>query len=275
MSNKRPVKSIVSIEIPALGRSIRLFLHNYNETLSNIIRTRNHYEPKETSVFLSMLKPGDTVLDVGANIGWYSIIGAMKVGDLGSVISIEPENRNFALLLKNIEINSLGNITPYNLAASDVSEERILHLSTDNFGDHRLTGSGISKNVQKTRTTTLDEIVESLDAKIGLCKIDVQGWECRVLDGLRRTISIFKPFIMLEFWPEGLKLSGNSVFHIYGIIAENRYMIYRILPYGVEALEINVLHEMVKTEHMNPEAFWNLLLVHESKAAEFRNRLRT
>ena len=68
------------------------------------------YEPEETRLFRSKCRPGDTVIDVGANVGWYTVIASKLVGKKGRVIAFEPEPVNFAILKKNVLANGCENV---------------------------------------------------------------------------------------------------------------------------------------------------------------------
>ncbi len=75
------------------------------------LATREIYEPLETQLLLKRLKPGQTFVDIGANIGYYTLLAARQVGPAGRVYAFEPDEENFKLLQKNTEINGYSNVT--------------------------------------------------------------------------------------------------------------------------------------------------------------------
>ena len=149
----------------------------------------DRYEKGTTELFRQLLKPGMIVVDVGANVGYFSLLSAELVGSSGKVYAFEPEPGNNGVLQKNIEINSLSNIQVEEMAVSDNSGVADLYLSELDSGSHSLFGDaarGIRKAVQVT-TTTLDAFLESEGwPNVDLVKIDVEGAELGVLNGMER-----------------------------------------------------------------------------------------
>ena len=96
------------------------------------------YEPEETQFFIDNLKEGMRVVDVGANIGYYTTLFSRLVGTTGSVIAFEPDPTNFSLLEKNCKANGCRNVRLEQLALSDKNGVAQLHLSEVNRGDHRM-----------------------------------------------------------------------------------------------------------------------------------------
>ncbi len=151
------------------------------------------FEPYLTKLFLKELKAEMKVVDIGANIGYYSILAA-KAGC--RVLAFEPEKKNFELLLENIKLNKVSEkIRPFNLALGDKRGQLKLNVSFKNFGDH----SFFSKKdkVELVRVDTLDNLVGQ---KIDFIKSDTQGYESRIFAGAINTITKYKPTILYEHW---------------------------------------------------------------------------
>jgi len=160
------------------------------------------YEPYETQLILRQTKIGDTVVDVGANIGYYTVLLADKVGKTGKVYAFEPDKTNFEILVKNIETNNLKNVVAINAAVGSISGKKILYKSKNNLGDHKLYGNGEKETVKIIK---LDNYFK--DIKVDLMKIDTQGWEPEVIDGAKELIKKNKPVIFLEYSPASYKLA--------------------------------------------------------------------
>ena len=96
------------------------------------------YEEFETGIVKKLIKKGDVVVDVGANIGYYSLIFARAVGDNGKVFAFEPEPTNFDLLKKNLEINGYKNVVAINKAVSNIKGKVKLYVDSENMGGHSL-----------------------------------------------------------------------------------------------------------------------------------------
>lgn len=156
------------------------------------------------------IRPGDVVLDIGANIGYYTIQFADLVGPTGKVIAFEPDPINFGLLKRSVEANGFTNVELVNAAVSDRSGSCSLHLSPRNPGDHRIGFTGARKSVEVT-VTSLDEFFKGRNPRVDLIKMDIQGSELHAVRGARGVIAA-NDFVKLtcEFWPGGLRQSGSS-----------------------------------------------------------------
>jgi FkbM family methyltransferase len=140
------------------------------------------------------------VYDIGANIGYITLSLAKRVGRHGHVIAFEPVPQTFDLLRRNIEINKVDNVQAMNVAASDKSGETIMRVA-GNFAMasmvwHRSDPSAVELTI---RTVTIDELVEAGHiAAPKFVKIDVEGSEGLVLQGMVRTIAAAKPVLFVE-----------------------------------------------------------------------------
>ncbi len=168
------------------------------------------YEPYETQLILRQTKIGDIAVDVGANIGYYTILLADKVGKNGKVYTFEPDKTNFEILVKNIKENNLKNVVAINAAVGKKEGELKLHKSEENFGDHKLYGN--DKDVEEVKIVNLDKYFGN--EKIDLLKIDTQGWEPEVIEGAKELIEKNKPVMFLEYSPASYKqakLNGKKM----------------------------------------------------------------
>jgi FkbM family methyltransferase len=160
------------------------------------------YEPYETKLILRQVKKGAVVIDVGANIGYYTVLLAKKVGKLGKVYAFEPDEINFEILEKNIKANNLKNVIAIQAAVSDKNKESVLYKSKENYGDHKMFGND---EKEKIMTIKLDDFLKN--EKIDLMKVDTQGWEPAVLEGAKKIIEKDKPTIFFEYSPASYKLA--------------------------------------------------------------------
>ena len=161
------------------------------------------YEPYETQLILRQIKKGNTVIDVGANIGYYTVLSADKVGKTGKVYAFEPDKVNFEILKKNIEANNLKNVEIINVAVGSKVGKLKLHKSKENLGDHKLYGN--DKEIEEVEIIKLDDFLK--DKKIDLTKIDTQGWEPEVIEGAKKIISKNKPIMFLEYSPASYQIA--------------------------------------------------------------------
>src|SRR5713226_1468898 len=137
-----------------------------------------------TSLALNLAKPGMKVIDVGANIGYYTVLFASRVGTSGLVVSFEPEPLNCSYLRRSVDANSFRNVVVKEIAVSDRDGETLLHLSPSSEPQEHSTHferQGPSINVQ---CTSLNSVFDSLGrARIDILKIHVSGAEMTVLEG--------------------------------------------------------------------------------------------
>jgi len=187
------------------------------------------FEPAEGRFLMNQISEGSSVADIGANIGYYTLQFARKVGSRGHVYAFEPDPQNFFLLKKNIEVNGYKNVTPVQMAVSDVSGVIRLYLSSENKGDHRIFESDESRSSVEIQSTLLDDYFRGSENKIDLIKMDVQGAEYRALMGMQGVLSRNPGIVLVtEFWPYGLIQSN----------ADPKAYLDLLLSHGFKLLEI-------------------------------------
>ncbi len=116
----------------------RMYVHTEDEPLGRSLITLGSYERYETNLFKSMLTPGMKVIDVGANVGYYTLIAARAVGPTGRVFAFEPDPGNYELLLRNIELNGYRNIVASQCAVTGEASQIRLYIDKKNFGNRSL-----------------------------------------------------------------------------------------------------------------------------------------
>ncbi|MFM1556355.1 MAG: FkbM family methyltransferase [Limisphaerales bacterium] len=170
------------------------------------------YEKAETKFFQTACREGMTFLDVGANIGYYTALAARAVGPNGKIIALEPDPESFKYLEQTIAANGTENVQAFPVAASDAPATLPLYISADNRGDNRLYAPGESRPQVEVKAVATDSILaENKIETIDLIKIDVQGYEPKVIAGLRDTISRSPNLTLLtEFWPKGIRDAGGD-----------------------------------------------------------------
>lgn len=188
----------------------KFFINRKDFTISSYLLEGREFESPETKIFKQRVKRDDTVLDIGANIGYHTLTFAKLVGSEGRVFAFEPDQDNFALLDKNVKENKFGNVVLVNKAVSDKSGDTKLFLSEDNMGDHRIYDSGQGGKFIVAETVCLDEFLKDHKDKIDFIKMDIQGAEEKALYGMKEILkSNEKLEIVTEFWPIGLEGMGD------------------------------------------------------------------
>lgn len=202
------VRSSIPEKIETNGCTI--YLDQEDMAVSGALALKG-FESYETDLFRQALKPGMKVLDIGAHIGYYTLLAAKAVGPAGHVFSFEPEPRNNALLRKNIAANGITNVTVFDIAASDAAGTHDFFLEKFNRGHHSF-GKGSSTAAKTTvKTDTVDHALGSAIPTIDVMKIDIEGAEPIALRGMKEIIGRSPNLAMFaEVYPRALERLGTS-----------------------------------------------------------------
>jgi len=189
-------------------------------SIAKFLGVKGSYEEETTRLFNEILKEGMIILDIGANIGYYSLLASRLVGDKGKVFAFEPCPESFALLQKNIEVNGFKNIVPVAKAVSNQCGKQKLFLAKD-AGQHSLEGQANSKFIE-VDVITIDEFLKG-NIPIDLVKIDVEGLEEKVLLGMEETISNNKSIeIFFESWDGSYLTRCKNILQNYGLVVDDK-----------------------------------------------------
>lgn len=187
------------------------------------------YERYETELFLSKIKPAMTIIDIGANLGYYTVLASLRAGDGGLVVAFEPEPNFFKLLSKNISRNNLKNVNHFELAIAEKNGVSKLHLSSENKGHNSLICSEELKTSVQVKTTTLDEFLTARKIKkIDVIKMDIEGAEILAIEGMKDALIKNMPLLFLEFSPHSIVKLNRNPFHFLSTIHEVGYSIFEI-----------------------------------------------
>jgi FkbM family methyltransferase len=189
-----------SAEIVTMRAGFQLYLKPV-ELLQAHLYLFGTYELPTTNFVHQFLKTGDVVLDIGANIGYMSFFFSQCVGASGKVYAFEPEQKNHQALLDNIALNKSHNIVIQRLAATDIAKTLKLYLAQDNFGAHStvFNDETLTENYEEILGIPLDTFVQEKQIdKITLVKIDVEGAEYEVLQGMKQILKQQRPVLIVE-----------------------------------------------------------------------------
>lgn len=173
------------------------------------------YEPSETRFILSRLAPGDVFLDIGANVGWFSILAADRVGTSGRVHAFEPRAETARLLTRSIADNGFSDRVTLHVTALGAAdgESRLLGSeASTNLGGFRLARDADEAFPRMTSEVVSLTALDSLpiEAPVRLIKLDVEGAEPQVLEGARNLIARDRPVILSEVFAPGLRHVSNQ-----------------------------------------------------------------
>ncbi len=221
------------------------------------------YEPLETKLVRKEVKKGDVVLDIGANIGYYTLIFAKLVGKKGRVFAFEPDPTNFALLKKNISINGYKNVILVPKAVAGKTERRKLYLIKDNPGGHRLYDSPQSDRSLEVEAISLDDYFRGNNLRIDFIKMDIEGAEKEAILGMINLLKRNrKAKIVTEFNPLELKNFGNKPSEYLKLLEKLGFKFWKINEQEkkIESIEIP---ELLKTYTPEKRNYTNLLCSRE------------
>lgn len=204
------------------------------------------YDPNIVVIINSLLSKGSVFIDVGANIGYFSLLASKAVGKDGYIVAVEPSSRDYSRLVDNVKINNLTNIIATQcLAISNVSGSAKLAIACEERSALNTLGSEFSfKGIDKVKTEdvkmiSIDELVSDMKLnRVDVLKLDIEGSELKALIGAKNVIEKFRPAIMLGVNENSLKACGTDHKEIQQILKKMRYRAYRVVDYPTFSLEL-------------------------------------
>lgn len=225
-----------------VDRTITMFLRPYEFVDFALFYGAHLYERPEQRVLWRQLTAGSTFIDVGAHIGFYTLLAAKRVGPEGRVFAFEPDPDTYARLVRNVEANPelALRIHLFPFAASDSEGVAPLYrMAPGNMGANTLAATGDAP-AMPVETTTLDRIFskEALDAGRVVVKMDVEGHEISALRGFRKTLSgKGKPILVVEAADAHLRRAGASSEQLVQELESFGYRLFEIHRGGPRPLD--------------------------------------
>jgi FkbM family methyltransferase len=210
------------------GLKIKLYK---DSVLSKLIY--EDFETAEVDFLNEFLNDGDCFVDIGANIGLFSLYASKKIGSKGLVIAFEPAKQTHNRMLDNIQLNGLDNIKSFQLGLSDKNEILELNISTDGheaWNTFVPSTDNMFSLKEMVEVKSFDSFLEdnSFDINnISLVKLDVEGFEINVLKG---SVDLLKsqnaPVFMIEFTDDNAISAGNCCHELYKLLLQYKYTWY-------------------------------------------------
>lgn len=168
-------------------------------------------EARVTEYIQSIVTPGMVVLDVGAHVGYYSLMLADLAGPTGRLFAFEPEPANRDILEKNVALNNFTNTTIVGKAVGASGGMLRLHLAPENTGGHTVYPAPGHNRTIEVAVVTIDEYLQSVSAdRVDFIKMDIEGYEHRALQGMERTLArATRQRIVMEYSPLMLRRAGS------------------------------------------------------------------
>lgn len=188
---------------------IKLHLQRHDDAISDCLRMGHDYEAPETRVFEEFLRPGMTVFDLGANIGYYSALASRRVGPDGRVCAFEPDPANLALLQRNLQANGCRNVTVYPYAVSDRLGYAELFLDEASPSAHSIALAPPAVTATRRVVTVALDGLFPVEVCPNLVKMDIEGAEFAALRGMPRMLADRRlKVVVLECLPAILARMG-------------------------------------------------------------------
>ena len=207
----------------------KIRVHPKKGTLTRAVIRRGYWERTETKAFIHHLQPGALIIDAGANFGHYALVASKFVGSAGRVIAFEPNTETFKLLQSNLPMLAHQNVSAVQAGLSDDNGEMNLSIDNSNPGGHSFTKDNIREagGDEITPVYSLDQYLgnNQIAPPVSLIKIDVQGFEAKVIRGAMRTIQHDHPVVFCEVTPEAIKNSGDDFLELLEFFKDTNYTV--------------------------------------------------
>jgi FkbM family methyltransferase len=188
-------------------------------------------EPESLLHVRNIIRPGMKVIDIGAHLGYYTRLLSRLAGPAGKVYAFEASPENFEILMTNLKSWHTKNVTAYNNAASDENRTVDLHVSPGHSNHSLVAGYTPSEQTVPVQAVCLDDLLAN--EKMDFVKIDVEGHELRVLNGMRKLIAASPKFMMLvEYNPIALAKACPSPTMMLDLLTELGFQYHAILEDG-------------------------------------------
>jgi len=214
-----------------------------HQTILGELSSGGAYERKSQFLMMRVLGEGHTFLDIGAHIGYFTLLGSALVGEPGRVIAVEPVDENFHQLTHHIELNGLANVEAVQAVIGSESGEADIFFNADNDGGHALwdpaqhPANGLTRKnprADRVRSLTLSTLLDTRGIdRVRLAKIDTEGAEAMILSSSRQVFLDGRvDFVVMEVNIGGLKLLGSDIDSLFRLAGELGYGIYLPHPDG-------------------------------------------
>jgi FkbM family methyltransferase len=209
------------IEVQGSKMAIDLSVEDEAWKKSFLTYASNTYERTTTGLFKKAVKPGNVIVDIGANIGYFTLLSAKLAGESGKVFAFEPEPLNYDYLQKNVSLNSYQNIVVEQKAVSDTNGTTKFFICSYNPASHSINqcegmeafadGEQAQGEHIEVETIFLDDFLKDKTDRVDLVKMDIEGAEFLAINGMRKIIENNKDIkIILEYCPLLLEKMGDS-----------------------------------------------------------------
>lgn len=208
-----------------LGFKYKYFINDF--VASSSVAENKEWEPhirRFTQIYNSLYNIKN-IIDIGANFGYHTLLFSRECSE--NVYAFEPQIQNFELLKDNVQLNEVKNVILHNYACGDQNCEINMPVFNSN---NPINMGDITPNINITDRYSISKSVilddNNLSQKIDLIKLDVQGWEKKVLTGATNLLKTHKPILIVEFEDHQLKKTNTTGKELFDFIREQDYYIF-------------------------------------------------
>lgn len=220
------------------------------------------FEPLESAIAARLIRPAATVLDIGANRGWYTVMAAALVGPAGRVLAVEPDDRMRRVLERNVALNEIASRVSVEAVAASHASGTVGWISAVEGSLSHMAGPAEDGSVTRKSAATLDELLNRHGIeRPDFIKVDVEGAEFQVLSGCQFSRFEPLPVLMFEFQPEMIERSGDDPQRLLAMLWDEGYRILQIRAFDGDIVEVHDGDGLP-----DPVQGRNLLAVQESQA---------
>ncbi len=252
-SHRSLLKRLIPIRRPLLLdlADFKMYVRLDDWAVGARIAVKRNYEAHVTATMRSLLQRDMVVVDVGANIGYYTLLAASKVGNTGKVIAFEPSSQNCDLLRMSIAANNFSSVIVHSCAVADTDRVVGFNMSDSNGAINRKNPIESAYQVQAVK---LDTFLKG-ESRIDLVKLDIEGAEGLALRGMQSLLQDHRPTIFTEFSPAALETN-------YGITPRQYLSILFDLGYELFVIDRN------KGKDSHPQSYEQIMLRFANIASE-------
>ena len=232
---------------PLVAARMALFCARHRQLSAQVLHYLRitHFEAESTRVFRDVVQPGMVVLDLGAHVGFYTLLASELVGPRGLVLAFEPEPRNYSMLLENVRSAGATNVRAFACAVSDVDGTAPFNVGPT-LGEHSLYVAA-SQNIRiEVPVVRLDAFLQSQAdiPHVDVVKSDIQGAELDALRGMEHTVRENQNIrLLVEWWPIGLRAAGHEPSELLHYLIGLGFAVSEVTTYGCRPVQAEELSD--------------------------------
>lgn len=223
------LREVTLVELPRY----RIYVRPSDYFIGGAIARERKYEQGVTRQIEKMLAPGAVFVDAGANIGYFTLLGAALVGPEGRVFAFEPNPDNCTLLQRSLAHNQFHQVQLFQNALAEAAQTFRFSCSAVDSNGRLLHESETSEKLTtiEVKAVTLDEVLPPL-SRLDLIKMDIEGAEPRAWQGMRKSVERYRPALILEFSPTAIWKTSQTSPEAFLEALQEQYRLHILPPTG-------------------------------------------